>query len=94
MPYSSLIKNNTQQKPVKQQLYKKDTFPLIKKENFTDNVISSGPPNADSKFTINYLFNLHDPLDTIPFSKFEIENIFLSKTGKKNTRTITKTSKP
>ena len=90
MPYSSLIKNNTQQKPVKQQLYKKDTFPLIKKENFTDNVISSGPPNADSKFTINYLFNLHDPLDTIPFSKFEIENIFLSKTGKKTLELLQK----
>ena len=84
MSYSSLIKNNTQQKPVKRKLYKKVTFHIIKNENLTDNVNSSGPPNADSKFTINYLFNLHDPLDTKPFSNFEIENIFLSKTEKKH----------
>ena len=31
IPFSSWIKNNTQQKPVKQQLYKKDLFPLIEK---------------------------------------------------------------
>ena len=29
---------------------------------------------------INQVFNLHDPLDTIPLSKTEIENIFLSST--------------
>ena len=27
---------------------------------------------------MNHVFNLHDPLDTIPLSKIEIENIFLS----------------
>ena len=29
---------------------------------------------------INQVFNLHDPLDTIPLSKLEIENIFLPPT--------------
>ena len=29
------------------------------------------------KYTINQVFDLHDPLDTIPLSKLEIENIFL-----------------
>ena len=80
--YSSWIKNNTEQKPVKQKLYKKDTFPLLEKENVTDNVNLSGPPNTDSKYTINQVFNLHDPLDTIPLSKLEIEKIFLPTTEK------------
>ena len=42
----------------------------------------SGPPNIDSKYTINHVFNLHDPLDTLPLSKLEIENIFLPITEK------------
>ena len=90
MPYSSWIKNNTQQKPVKLKLCKKDTFPLTKKDNLIDNVNSSGPPNADSKFTINYVFNLHDPLVTVTFSKLEIENIFLAKTEKKTLELLQK----
>ena len=31
IPYSSWIKNNTQRKPIKQKLFKKDLFPLIEK---------------------------------------------------------------
>ena len=31
---------------------------------------------------MNHVFNLHDPLDTIPLSKIEIENIFLPITEK------------
>ena len=69
IPYSSWIKNNTLQKPIKQKSYKTDLFPLIEKENLTDYINLSGPPNNDSKFTINQVFNLHDPLDTIPLSK-------------------------
>ena len=38
IPYSSWIKNNTQRKPIKQKLYKKSLFPLIQKENLTDNI--------------------------------------------------------
>ena len=74
--YSSWIRNNTYQKPVKQKLYKKDLFPLIEEENLTDNINLSGPPNNDSKYTINYVFNLYDPLDTIPLSQVEIEKLF------------------
>ena len=51
-------------------------------ENLTDIVNLSGPPNIDSKNTINHVFNLNDPLDTIPLSKLEIENNFLSVTEK------------
>ena len=69
------MKNNTQQK-------KLDPFPLIEKENLTDNINLSGPLNNDSKYTINQVFNLHDPLDTVPLSKIEIENIFLPTTEK------------
>ena len=57
-------------------------FPLKEKENLTDNVNLSGPPNTDSKYTINHVFNHHDTLDTIPLSKLEIENIFLPITEK------------
>ena len=82
IPYSSWIKNNTRQKPLKQKLYKKDLFPLKEKENLADNMSLSGPPNIDSNNTINLVFNLHDPLDTILLSKLEIENIFLPITEK------------
>ena len=95
MLYSSWINNNTQQKSVKQKLYKKDLFPLIEKENLTDNIILSVPPNNESKYSINHVFNLHNPLDTIPLSKVEIEKLFLPITEKikKNTPIVTKTSK-
>ena len=83
IPCSTWIKNNAQQKPLKQKLYKKDLFLLIGKENLTDNVNLSGPPNTYSKYTINHIFNLHDPLDTILLSKLEIEIIFLPITEKK-----------
>ena len=59
-----------------QKLYKKDLFSFIEKENLTDNINLSGPPINDSKNTINLFFNIHDPLDTIPLSETEIENIF------------------
>ena len=73
-------KNNTQQKRTKQHLPKKDHFPLIEKEDLTDKINLSGPQTNDSKYTINQVFDLHDPLDTIPLSKLEIENIFLPPT--------------
>ena len=82
IPYSSWIKNTTQQKPLIQKLYRKDLFPLTEKENLADNMSLSGPPNIDSNNKIILLFNLHDPLDTIPISKLEIENIFLPITKK------------
>ena len=66
IPYSHCIKNNTQQKQIKQQPHKKDSFLLIEKENLTDKINFSGPSAHDSKYTINQIFNLHDPLDTIP----------------------------
>ena len=61
IPYSSWIQNNTQQKPFKQKMYKTDLFPIIEKENLTDNINLSGPPDTDS----NQEFNLYDPLDNI-----------------------------
>ena len=63
-------------------MFKKDLFLLIEKENLTDNKNLSGPPINDSKYTINHVFNLHDPQDTIPLSKIEIENTFLPITEK------------
>ena len=57
-------------------------IPLIEKENLTDNINLSGPPDTDRKYTIHQVFNLHDPLDNIPLSKLEIEKIFLPNTEK------------
>ena len=67
---------------MKQQPHKKDLFSLIEKENLSDKKNLSGPQTNDSKYTINQVFNLLDPLDTIPPSKLEIENIFLAPTEK------------
>ena len=50
IPYSSWIKNNTNKN-------------FIKKESPTDKIILSVPPNNDSKYTINHVFTVHDPLD-------------------------------
>ena len=80
--YSQWIKNNTQQKRIKQHSHKKDLFPLIEKENLTDKINLSGPQTNDSKYTINQVFDLHDRLDTIPLSKLEIDNVFLPPTDK------------
>ena len=77
IPYSQWIKINTQQKRIKQHSHKKDFFPLIEKENLTDKIHLSGPQTNDSNYTINQVFDLHNPLDTIPLSKLEIDNIFL-----------------
>ena len=77
IPYSHWIKNNTLQKTIKQQTHKKNTFPLIEKENLTDKINLSVPSINDSKYTINQVFDLHDPLDTIPLSKLDVENNFL-----------------
>ena len=95
IPYSHWIKNNTQQKRSKQQPHKKDPFPLIEKENnLTDTINLSRQLSNNSKYTINLVFNLHDPLDTTPLSKIEIENIFLPTTEKlhssyyRNTKTL------
>ena len=80
--FFTLDKKNTLQRTIKQQPHKKDTFPLIEKENLTDKINLSGPPINNSKYTINQDFDLHDPLDTIPLSKSEVENIFLPPTEK------------
>ena len=61
---------------------KKNLFPLIEKKNLTDKINLSGPQTKDTKYTINQVFNLHDPLDTIPLSKLEIDNMFLPPTEK------------
>ena len=82
IPYSQWIKNNTQQKIKKQHSHKKYLFPLIEKEKLTDKINLSGPQTNDSKYTINQVFDIHDPLDTIPLSKKEIDNIFLPQTDK------------
>ena len=46
--YSSCIKKNTQQNPVKQKLFKTNRFPFIERENLTDNNNLSSPQNNDS----------------------------------------------
>ena len=47
-----------------------------------DKIVLSGPQTKDSKNTIYQVFNLHDPPDTIPLSKLQIDNIFLPPTEK------------
>ena len=82
--------NITQQKPFRQKMYRTDLFPLIEKKNLIDKKNLSGPPDNDSKYTINQVFNLHDPLDNKPLSKTEIENIFLPITEKLTTELLQK----
>ena len=60
----------------------------MKKKNLTDKINLSGPQRNDSKYTRNQVFDLHDPLDTIPLSKLEIENIFLPPTDKITINTL------
>ena len=81
IPYSHWIKNKTNKKN-KTTTTKKDPFPLIEKENLTDKINLSGPQTNDPKYTVNQVFDLHDPLDTIPLSKLEVKNIFLPPTEK------------
>ena len=69
-------KNNTQQKKIKQQPHKRDLFLLIEKENMTDKINLSGPQKNDSKYTINQVFNLHDPLGTIPLQNYKLIMFF------------------
>ena len=75
IPCSHWIKNNIQQKQIKQEPHKKDFFLLIEKEKIFEIINLSGTPTNDLKYTINRVFDLHDPLDTIPQSKLEVENI-------------------
>ena len=63
-------------------MYRTDLFPLIEKENLIDKKNLSGPPDKVSKYTINQVFNLHEPLDNKPFSKTEMEKTFLPTTEK------------
>ena len=49
---------------------------LNEKENLTETINLSGPLPNDTKYTINQIFNLHDPLDTIPLSKIQVKNFF------------------
>ena len=77
MEKTTVSRNHSNKKYIK-----KDILPLIEKENLTDNINLSGPANNDSKYTINHIFNLYDPQDTISQSKEEIENIFLPITEK------------
>ena len=48
----------------------------------TDKLNLSGSQTNDLKYTINQVFDLHDPPDTILLSKLEFENIFLTPTDK------------
>ena len=54
----------------------------MEKENLTDKINLSGPPTNDPKYTVNQIFDLHDPRDTIPLSKLEVEIFFLPPTEK------------
>ena len=82
IPYSQWIKTNTQQKRIKHNSHKKRLFSIIEKEKLTDKINLSGPQTNDSKYTINQVFDPHDPLDTIPLSKLENDNIFIPPTDK------------
>ena len=66
---------------------------MIEKEKLTDKVKISEPPINDLKHTINQGFDLHDPLDTIPLSKLEVENIFLPPTKKITLQLLQKNQK-
>ena len=66
---------------------------MIEKESLTDTKNLSGPSPNDSKYTKIQVFNLHDPLDTIPLAKQEVEKKFSTNNRKSYTRIITKIPK-
>ena len=49
------------------QPHKKGLFPLIEKENLTDKINFSGPQTNNSIYTLNRVFNLHEPLTQSPY---------------------------
>ena len=55
---------------------------MIEKESLIDTKNLSGQSPNDSKYTKIQVFNLHDPLDTIPLAKQEVEKNFLPTTEK------------
>ena len=75
-------KKTLNKKKIKHNSHKKDLFPLIEKEILTDKINLSGPQTNNSKYTKIEVFDLHNPLDTIPLSKLEIEKNFLPPTDK------------
>ena len=74
-------------------MYRTDLFPLIEVKNLTDKLNLSGPTDNDSNYTINHFLILHDPLDNIPLSKLETENIFLPNTEKLTLELLQKKTK-
>ena len=92
--YFHWIKNNAQQKRTKQQPHTNNPFFLIEKENLTDTINLSGPLPNDSKYTINQVFNLHDPLTHNTPIKDRNRKHFSTNNRKNYTRKITKISKP
>ena len=58
------------------QNYLKKPIHLKKREKLTDSKNLSRPPDLNSKFT-KKVSNLQDPLDNIPLSKNENQNIVL-----------------
>ena len=67
IPYSHWIKNNTQEKTIKQEPHKKGPFPLIEKENLTEVINLSGTLATDKKYTVNQVFSLHENRSRIFF---------------------------
>ena len=58
-------------------IIEKNTITPLK--SLIDAIQKLQPPtnkNKNQEYMINEVFNLHDPLDTIPLSKIEVENIF------------------
>ena len=56
IPHSSWIKNNTQQLSPNQNLFRKNPFPLIEKENLTDGIILPEPSDLNSKYAKKKIF--------------------------------------
>ena len=75
-------------------MYRTVLFSLVEKENLTDIMIFSGPPGLNSKCTINQVFNLYDPLESIPLAKSEIQKNFLPASDKNDTETTIEITKP
>ena len=73
-------------------MFKTNQFLLIVIENLTDNKNLSGLPDEDSNYTVNRVFNEHDPLDSIPLSKTEMKNLFSTNNRNNDFRYFTETS--
>ena len=66
----------------------------LEKESLSDSISLPEPPDLNSKYTMDRIFNLQDPLDNIPLSQKKKFVNFFSNHRKNDIRITSKIQKP